>query len=96
MRDCTTDLKTVCAGVGPNQEKIQTCMEKHMNDLSVGCSTQLSKLLWVGNECSSDIQKFCPHAKYGAIGDCMRPHFGEVGDTCKAALAFIISPAAPE
>ncbi len=58
VRDCTTDLKTVCAGVGPNQEKIQACMEKHMNDLSVGCSTQLSKLLWVGNECSSDIQKF--------------------------------------
>jgi len=92
-RDCATDIKTVCAGVGPGQGRIQDCMKKHMNELSVGCSTILSKALWLGNECYDDIHKFCPHAKYGGIADCMRPHFGEVSDSCKSALAFISSPA---
>ncbi len=96
VRDCSADLKSVCAGVGPNQQKIEACMQQHMSELSVGCSSRLSKMLWVGNECSADIEKFCPKAKYGSIGDCMRPHLGEVSDTCKAALAFIVSPAAAE
>jgi hypothetical protein len=29
---------------------------------------------------------------YGSIASCMKPHLGEVSDSCKGALAFIASP----
>ena len=69
-------------------------MKEHMDKLSVGCSERLSKALWLGSECSADIEHFCKKAKYGEIADCMRPHFGDVSEVCKSALAFIASPAA--
>jgi hypothetical protein len=62
-------------------------------DLSVGCSTILSKAIWVAKECAGDIRQFCPNATYANVGDCMRPHLGETSGTCQSALAFIASPA---
>jgi hypothetical protein len=62
--------------------------------LSVGCSTILSKAIWTAQQCAGDIHQFCPTATFGSVGDCMRPHLGEVSGTCKAAMAFMASPAA--
>jgi hypothetical protein len=59
----------------------------------VGCSSRLSKAAWVAKECAGDIQHFCPDAKVGDVKDCMQPHLGETSDQCKAAVAFIASPA---
>jgi hypothetical protein len=63
-------------------------------ELSVGCSTILSKAIWVARECAGDIRQFCPTATYANVGDCMRPHLGEASGACKSALAYIASPAA--
>ena len=41
-----------------------------------------------------DIHQFCPTATFGSVGDCMRPHLSEASGTCKAAMAFMASPAA--
>jgi hypothetical protein len=41
-----------------------------------------------------DIHQFCPTATFGTVGDCMKPHLGEASGTCKAAMAFMASPAA--
>ena len=92
-RDCTVDLKSLCAGVAPGAGHVRDCIEAHISQLSVGCSSRLSKAAWVFSECHGDIQHFCPEATYGGIADCMRPHLGEVGEQCKAAMAFIASPA---
>lgn len=92
-RDCTVDLKALCAGVAPGEGHIQECIQSHISELSVGCSSRLSKAAWVFSECHADVQHFCPDAKYGGIADCMRPHLGEVSGPCKAAMAYIASPA---
>ena len=73
-RDCTVDLKSLCAGVTAGEGRVQACIQSHISELSVGCSSRLSKAAWVLSECHADVQHFCPDAKYGSIADCMRPH----------------------
>jgi hypothetical protein len=92
-RDCSVDLKGLCAGVAPGEGRIQDCIQAHIGELSVGCSSRLSKAAWVFSECHADVQHFCPDAKYGGIVDCMRPHLHELSAPCSRAIAFIASPA---
>ena len=93
-RDCTTDVQTLCAGVKPGGGRVLACLQSHVGELSVGCSTILSKAIWVARECAGDIHQFCPTATFGNVSDCMKPHLGDVSGTCKSALAFMASPAA--
>ena len=37
-RDCTVDLKSMCAGIAPGEGHIRACIQAHMSELSVGCS----------------------------------------------------------
>jgi len=96
MRDCTTDIQSLCAGVKPGGGRVLACLQQHVAEggLSVGCSTILSKAIWVAKECAGDIRQFCPSATYENVGDCMRPHLGQTSQTCQSALAFMASPAA--
>jgi hypothetical protein len=93
-RDCTADVQSLCADVKPGQGRVLACLQSHVGELSVGCSTILSKAVWTAQQCAVDIRQFCPGATFGSISDCMRPHLGEVSGTCKSALAFMASPAA--
>jgi hypothetical protein len=95
QRDCASDIQSLCAGVKPGGGRVLACLQSHVaaGDLSVGCSTILSKIIWVAKECAGDIRQFCPSATYENVGDCMRPHLGNVSGTCQSALAFIASPA---
>jgi hypothetical protein len=92
-RDCTVDLKSLCAGIAPGEGHIRECLQAHVSELSVGCSSRLSKAAWVFAECQGDVHHFCPQATYGNISDCMRPHLGETSDQCRKAIAFIAYPA---
>ena len=93
-RDCTTDVQSLCAGVKPGGGRVLACLQSHVGELSVGCSTILSKAIWVALQCEGDIRLFCPGTTFGTVGDCMRPHMGQTSATCQSALAFIASPAA--
>ena len=95
-RDCATDIQSLCAGVKPGGGRVLACLQSHVaaGELSVGCSTILSKAIWVAKECAGDIRQFCPTATYENVGDCMRPHLGQASGTCQSALAFMASPAA--
>jgi hypothetical protein len=93
-RDCSTDVQSLCAGVKPGGGRVLACLQSHVGELSVGCSTILSKAIWVARECGSDIRQFCPNATFGTVGDCMRPHLGQASGACQSALAYIASPAA--
>jgi hypothetical protein len=93
-RDCTTDVQSLCAGVKPGSGRILACLQSHVGELSVGCSTILSKAAWTAKECASDIRQFCPGATFGSISDRLKPHLGEASDTCRSALAFVASSAA--
>ena len=96
QRDCATDIQSLCAGVKPGGGRVLACLQAHVaaGDLSVGCSTILSKAIWVAKECAGDIRQFCPNATYATVGDCMRPNLGKASATCQSALAYIASPAA--
>jgi hypothetical protein len=95
-RDCATDIQSLCAGVKPGGGRVLACLQQHVaaGELSVGCSTILSKAIWVAKECAGDIRQFCPNATYATVGDCMRPHLGQTSATCQSAMAYIASPAA--
>jgi hypothetical protein len=93
-RDCTTDVRSLCAGVKPGGGHLVACLQSHVGELSVGCSTILSKAAWTVQQCAGDIHQFCPTATFGNISDCMRPHLGEASATCRSALAYMASPAA--
>jgi hypothetical protein len=95
QRDCAQDIQSLCAGVKPGGGRVLACLQAHVaaGQLSVGCSTVLSKVIWVAKECAGDIRQFCPGATYENVGDCMRPHLGETSGACQSALAFIASPA---
>ena len=96
QRDCSTDIQSLCAGVKPGGGRVLACLQSHVaaGDLSVGCSTILSKVIWVAKECAGDIRQFCSSATYENVGDCMKPHLGQTSATCQSALAFMASPAA--
>ena len=93
-RDCATDIQSLCANVKPGHGHVLACLQTHVGELSVGCSTILSKAIWVARECAGDIRQFCPGATFGNVGDCMKPHLGQTSATCQSALAYIASPAA--
>jgi hypothetical protein len=93
-RDCATDVQSLCAGVKPGGGRVLACLQSHVGQLSVGCSTILSKAIWTAQQCAGDIHQFCPDATFGTVSSCMQPHLGDVSGTCKAALAFMASPAA--
>ena len=95
-RDCSTDIQSLCAGVKPGGGRVLACLQSHVaaGDLSVGCSTILSKAIWTAQQCAGDIRQFCPNATYSNVGDCMRPHLGEASQMCRSALAYMASPAA--
>src|SRR6516165_6739995 len=95
-RDCSTDIQSLCAGIKPGGGRVLACLQEHVaaGDLSVGCSTVLSKAIWTAQQCAGDIRQFCPGATYANVGDCMRPHIGQASESCRSALAFMASPAA--
>ena len=95
-RDCATDIQSLCAGVKPGGGRVLACLQQHVaaGELSVGCSTILSKAIWVAKECAGDIKQFCPNATYGTVGDCMAGHLGQTSSACQSAMAYIASPAA--
>jgi hypothetical protein len=93
-RDCTADVLSLCARVMPGGGRVLSCLHVHVGELSVGCSTILSKASWTAKECAVDIREFCPHATFGTISNCLESHLGEASASCKSALAFMASPAA--
>jgi hypothetical protein len=93
-RDCTADVLSLCAGVMPGSGRVLGFLHMHVSELSVGCSTILSKASWTAKECAVDIREFCPHATFGNISSCLEAHLGGASASCKAALAFMASPAA--
>jgi hypothetical protein len=93
-RDCTTDVKSLCARVMPGGGRVLGCLHLHVSELSVGCSTILSKASWTAQNSARDIREFCPNMTFGNISNCLKPHLDEASASCKSALAFMVSPAA--
>src|SRR3984885_5833106 len=83
-RDCTTDVSSLCAGVKPGGGRVLACLQSHVGDLSVGCSTILSKALLTAQEWLRGHQQFCPPAPVGKGPGRNEPALRRVSGTCKA------------
>ena len=59
-RDCTTDVSSLCAGVKPGGGRVLACLQSHVGDLSVGCSTILSKAIWTAQQCAGTFINSAP------------------------------------
>jgi hypothetical protein len=93
-RPCAVDLSAVCPGVTPGGGRLAACLTSQMSALSTGCSTIVSREVYVATECEADLARFCSGAKSGSasVAACIRPHLREASASCREALAFIDAP----
>ncbi|MBV8106075.1 MAG: hypothetical protein JO223_15880 [Hyphomicrobiales bacterium] len=90
-KTCAVDLDSLCAGVTVGAGGLPACLKAHMANLSMTCSAELSRELYVATACEADAKRFCGNATSGGarITSCMRTHLGEVSNSCKSALAYV-------
>ena len=90
---CVADLRRLCPGVVPGNNRLRACMREHIGDVSFPCLVALAKFAEVRGslkgECSAHLQQQCGNVdrKGGKFGACLRSAVASLSDTCKEALA---------
>jgi hypothetical protein len=89
---CVADLRRLCPGITPGNNKLRACMREHIRDVSFPCLVTLAKFAEVrrslNEECSAHLQQ-CASVERGRgrFGACLRSAVATLSDTCKDALA---------
>jgi hypothetical protein len=90
---CIADLRKLCPGVVPGNNRLRACMREHIRDVSFPCLVALAKFAEVRRslkgECSAHLQQQCGNVERrgGQFGACLRSAVASLSDTCKDALA---------
>jgi hypothetical protein len=90
---CVSDLRRLCPGVVPGNNKLRACMREHIRDVSFPCLKTLAKFAEVrrslNEECSAHLQQQCANVERvgGRLGACLRAAVASLSDACKDALA---------
>ena len=90
---CVADLRRLCPGVQPGNNRLRACMREHIRDVSFPCLMTLAKFAEVrrslSEECSAHIRQHCAGVERGGgrLGACLRSAVASLSDTCKDALA---------
>ena len=89
---CVADLRRLCPGVQPGNNRLRACMREHIRDVSFPCLVTLAKFAEVRRrlkECSAHLQQQCGSVERagGQFGACLRSAVASLSDTCKDALA---------
>jgi hypothetical protein len=90
---CIADLRRLCPGVSPGNNRLRACMRERIRDVSFPCLVTLAKFAEVrrslNQECSSHIRQQCEGVERGGgrFGACLRSAVASLSDTCKDALA---------
>lgn len=90
---CVADLRKLCPGVVPGNNRLRACLREHLNEVSYPCLVSLAKFAEVRNtlngECSAHLQQQCGNVKRkeGQFGTCLRSAVASLSDNCKDALA---------
>jgi hypothetical protein len=89
---CIADLRTLCPGVPPGNNRLRACMRDHIHDVSDGCLVTLAKFAEVRrlhSECSAHLRQQCASVERGGgqFAACLRSAVASLSDTCKNALA---------
>ena len=88
---CLADLRKLCPGIQPGNNRLRACMREHIRDVSDGCLLTLAKFAEVRgfrNECSAHLHQQCASVERagGQFGACLRSAVTGLSDTCKDAL----------
>jgi hypothetical protein len=90
---CAADLRRLCPGVVPGNNRLRVCMREHIRDVSFPCLVTLAKFAEVRRslkgECSVHVQQQCANVERGGgkFAACLRSAVASLSDTCKDALA---------
>jgi len=90
---CAADLKRLCPGIQPGNNRLRACMREHISDVSFPCLVTLAKFAEVrrtlNEECNAHIRQQCVNVERGGgrFGACLRSAVASLSDTCKDALA---------
>ena len=90
---CVADLRRLCPGITPGNNRLRACMREHIRDVSFPCLVTLAKFAEVrrslNEECSAHLQQQCASVERGRgrFGACLRSAVASLSDTCKDALA---------
>jgi hypothetical protein len=89
---CAADLRRLCPGVQPGNNRLRACMKEHIDEVSFPCLVTLAKFAEVrrtlNQECSAHIRQQCAGVERGGgrLGACLRSAVASLSDTCKEAL----------
>ena len=90
---CAADLRRLCPGIQPGNDRLRACMREHISDVSFPCLVTLAKFAEVrrtlNEECNAHIRQQCVNVERGGgrFGACLRSAVASLSDTCKDALA---------
>jgi hypothetical protein len=94
---CLADLRRLCPGVQPGNNRLRACTREHIRDVSFPCLKTLAKFAEVrrslGEECSAHLRQQCAGVEHvgGRFRACLRSAVASLSDTCKDALARAVS-----
>jgi len=89
---CVADLRRLCPGVQPGNNRLRACMREHIRDVSFPCLVTLAKFAEVrrplSEECNAHIRQQCANVERGEgrLGACLRSAVASLSDTCKDLL----------
>ena len=98
---CAAAKERFCKNIKPGKKHLVACLDRHIAELSAACKAEIYKKeekvevkkTEPGKKekihpCSADRAKFCGDAKPGSqlIKPCLKEHFEELSDVCKATL----------
>ena len=84
---CVADLRRLCPGVQPGNNRLRACMREHIRDVSFPCLVTLAKFAEVrrtlSEECNAHIRQQCANVERGEgrFGACLRSAVASLSDT---------------
>ena len=98
VRHCLADLRKLCPGIQPGNNRLRACMREHIRDVSFPCLVTLAKfaeLRGSHKECGAHLRQQCAGVERGGgqFGACLRSAVATLSDTCKDALERAVSRA---
>jgi hypothetical protein len=95
---CVPDLRKLCPGIQPGNDRIRNCLREHIRDVSSPCLVRLAKfaeLRQFRDDCGAHVRQQCANVERGGgkFGACLRSAIASLSDSCKDALARAVSRA---
>jgi hypothetical protein len=89
---CEADLRKLCPGVQPGNDRLRACMREHLRDVSFSCLVTLARFAEVAGydkTYSAYLRQECASAerKVEPFGACLKSAVASLSNTCKDELA---------